>query len=219
MSVTARFTEVFSDALAGEACEVHGIDGVVRRLPVEDWLGRATPSDQALLAHCHGDTIDVGCGPGRMSAHLARSGHRVLALDIVRGAVDHARRLGVPALRCDVFDPLPREGHWDTVLLADGNIGIGGAPHRLLARAAELISPEGRVVCDLAAPGTGLRRHEAHLRTAGKHTDPFPWAEVGPEVLPALAARAGLHVAHVGDHHGRWFAVLVRRPCMAGPSL
>ena len=53
----------------------------------------------------------------------------------------------------DVFGPLPGEGRWDTALLADGNIGIGGDPVALLARVRELLAPEGRVVVDLAAPG------------------------------------------------------------------
>ncbi len=123
------------------------------------------PCRPELLGHCRGATLDVGCGPGRMSAHLAERGHVVLGVDIVREAVEQARRRGVSALRRNVFDPLPGEGRWNTVLLADGNIGIGGAPVRLLRRAVELLDRTGRVVCDLAAPGTGLRHHDARLVT------------------------------------------------------
>ena len=50
-----------------------------------------------------------------------------------RGAV------GRPALRRDVFEPLPGTGRWQTVLLADGNVGLGGDPLRVLRRAAELL--------------------------------------------------------------------------------
>jgi hypothetical protein len=66
------------------------------------------------------------------------------------------------------------------------------------------------VVCDLAAPGTGVRRHDARLVTALKRSGPFPWASVGPDAIAQVAADAGLRVTEVGDHHGRWFAVLAR---------
>jgi hypothetical protein len=107
-----------------------------------------------------------------------------------------------------VFDPMPGEGSWDTVLLADGNIGIGGAPQALLQRAAELIAPEGRVVCDLAGPGTGVSLHAARLVTRLRRTPNFAWAQVGTDAVESLARRSGLVVQHVDEHHGRWFAVL-----------
>ena len=77
-------------------------------------------------------------------------------------------------LRRNIFDPMPGEGSWDTVLLADGNIGIGGSPVNLLRRAAELLDLTGRVVCDLAAPGTGVLRHHARLVTELKRSGSFP---------------------------------------------
>ena len=123
---------MYSDALRGEACTVRGIYADDHPLPVHDWLRPVNHADRALLEHCRGATLDVGCGPGRMSAHLAERGHVVMGVDIVREAVDQATSRGVHALRRDVFDPLPGEGRWNTVLLADGNIGIGGAPVRLL---------------------------------------------------------------------------------------
>jgi SAM-dependent methyltransferase len=204
------FSEVYSDALRGESCTVRGIHADDDPLPVDDWLRPVNHADRALLEHCRGATLDVGCGPGRMSAHLAERGHVVMGVDIVREAVDQATSRGVHALRRNVFDPLPGEGGWNTVLLADGNIGIGGAPVRLLRRAGDLLDRTGRVVCDLAAPGTGLRQHDARLVTHRKSSGSFPWAQVGPEAIERVAADAGLRLVHLGDHHGRWFAVLAR---------
>ena len=158
-------------------------------LPVHDWVRAVSHADRELLAHCRGATLDIGCGPGRMSAHLAERGHVVLGVDIVREAVEQARRRGVSALRRNVFDPLPGEGRWNTVLLADGNIGIGGAPVRLLRRAVELLDLTGRVVCDLAAPGTGLRHHDARLVTDRKRSGSFPWAQVGPDAIEDAGRR------------------------------
>jgi hypothetical protein len=105
---------------------------------------------------------------------------------------------------------LPAEGGWHTVLLADGNIGIGGAPVRLLKRAVDLLDRSGRVVCDLAALGTGLRHHDARLVTHRKSSVSFPWAQVGPDAIEEVAAAARLRLAHLAEHGGRWFAVLAR---------
>jgi len=207
---TCSFTELFSDALRGIPTTVRGVYPGDRVMPVHEWLRPANPTDRLLLGRCRGATLDVGCGPGRMSAHLAERGHPVLAVDIVREAVEQARRRGVAALRRSIFEPMPGEGSWDCVLLADGNIGIGGAPLALLRRSAELLDRNGRVVCDLAGPGTGLRVHAARLVTGRQSSPPFPWAQVGPDAIEQLAANAGLDVLSVEERHGRWFAVLVR---------
>jgi SAM-dependent methyltransferase len=206
------FSEIFSAALRGVPCTVHGIapDDREEIMPMNDWLRPASHSDRMLLGHCRGATLDIGCGPGRMSAHLALHGHPVLGVDIVREAVEQARRRGVPALRRNIFEPMPGEGSWDTVLLADGNIGIGGAPHKLLRRSAELMERNGRVVCDLAAPGTGLSVHAARISTRRLRSATFPWAQVGPDAIGPIAADAGLRVHEVDQRHGRWFAVLTR---------
>jgi SAM-dependent methyltransferase len=206
----ASFHEAFSAALRGTPCSVRGIYPEEQALPVHDWQGAISHADRHLLGQCRGATIDVGCGPGRMSAHLAERGHPVLAVDIVREAVEQARRRGVAAVHRSVFDPVPGEGWWDTVLLADGNIGIGGAPLALLRRSAELLDHAGRVVCDLAPPGTGLRVHAARLVVGGRRSAPFPWARVGPEVIGQLATAAGLEVRQVAHRHGRWYGVLTR---------
>lgn len=206
----ASFSDVFGDALRGVPCTVHGITPEHQVVPVDDWLRPASRSDRMLLDHCRGATIDIGCGPGRMCAHLALRGHYALGVDIVQEAVEQSRRRGVPALRRNIFEPMPGEGDWDTVLLADGNIGIGGDPLALLRRAGELLGREGRVVCDLATPGTGLRIHAARLVTDHRRTAVFPWAEVGPDAIGSLAADARLDVERVEERHGRWFAVLTR---------
>lgn len=204
----SSFADVFGDALRGHPCSVRGVFGAEGLLPVHEWVRPATSSDRALLDHCRGLTLDVGCGPGRMGAHLRKRGNQVLAVDIVGEAVHQARRRGVAAVHRSVFDPLPGEGAWDTVLLADGNIGIGGEPLTLLRRAAELLAADGRVVADLAPPGSGVSVHAAHLSSRGRRTPAFPWAQVGADAIEPLATGSGLGVVRVQHHHGRWFAVL-----------
>jgi SAM-dependent methyltransferase len=207
-SVAEPITVVFEAALRGAPCDVVGLGPVPSPVPVQRWRDTVDDSDRAVLAHCTGPTLDVGCGPGRMSAHLAARGHCVLGLDVVGEAVAQARGRGVAALKRDVFAPLPGEGQWESALLADGNIGIGGDPVRLLRRLHDLLAPGGRVVADLAPHGTGMRTLTVWLRTADRRSHPFPWAVVGVEAMAAVACAAELqlHATHV--HSGRWFAVL-----------
>ncbi len=178
-------------------------------LPVRRWTGAASRSDGHVLDHCAGATVDLGCGPGRLAAELVSRGHEVLGVDVSDHAVAEARRRGVAAVRQDLFAALPREGGWDTALLADGNIGIGGDPVHLLRRAREVIGASGRIVVDLAGPGTGLRVHHLHLRAGDLASTAFPWAELGPDALLETCRAAGLALQALSHRHGRWVAVLV----------
>jgi SAM-dependent methyltransferase len=189
------------------------LDDLPQLLPVHLWRRDADPEDLELLAHCAGHTLDLGCGPGRLTAALARLGHVVLGVDLVREAVDQTVARGVVALRRDLFDRLPGEGRWQTALLADGNVGIGGDPLALLARARELVAEDGRVVVELAPPGVRPRTEWAALECAGLRSAPFRWATVGTDDIDGLASAAGfgrVEVHAVGER--RWCAVLRPAP-------
>ena len=84
----------FAAALRGEPCTVHGLEELPHRLPMTRWAGSADAGDAAVLAHCTGPTLDIGCGPGRMSEHLAERGIGVLGIDIVPEAVAQTRARG-----------------------------------------------------------------------------------------------------------------------------
>lgn len=170
------------------------------------WCGELD-SDEALLDLCVGPTLDVGCGPGRMTHLLTQRGAIVLGIDVVPEAVRQTRYRGGAAMLRDVFDTVPAEGRWETVLLADGNLGIGGDPARLLARLRHLLVPGGRVVADVAPPGTGLKQGSVRLRAGGLISVPFPWAVVGADAVGELGRQAG-YVASTRDLGGRWAALL-----------
>jgi SAM-dependent methyltransferase len=208
VATRSPYAAVFAAALRGDACDVVGLTPAPRRLPVEKWSRPVDRGDLALIGDCRGETLDVGCGPGRMTRALAERGHAVLGIDVVPEAVRLTRARGAAALLRDVFDPVPGEGRWATVLLADGNVGIGGDPRALLLRARTLLAPGGRVVLDVAAPGTGLLTRQVRLRTATMQSRPFPWAVVGADAVGAVALGAGLATAALRQVGDRWFAVL-----------
>lgn len=179
-----------------------------RAFPVAQWSGAVTAADEAILRRCSGPTLDVGCGAGRLTAALGRYGIPALGVDISSVAVALTIRRGAFALQRSVFDPLPRNGAWKYLLLADGNIGINGNPVALLQRCRELISDDGTVLVDLAEPGSGLLTEELRLVAAGRVSAPFRWCHLGVDAIPAVAARAGLVVVDVWSVGDRWQAAL-----------
>lgn len=204
---------LYERALAGERCWVRHRHGEVRSLPVERWLGghRADETfDRAVLQLCVGPVIDVGCGPGRLVARLAGTGVHALGVDQSASAVELARRRGAPAVQCDIFNALPAMGLWRTALLVDGNVGIGGDPHRLLKRVRELLSIDGHCVVEFDTRVTGIRTTPVRLESAD-HIGPwFRWATVGLDSADQLARDCGFEVGHICTVGGRAVASLQR---------
>jgi SAM-dependent methyltransferase len=192
----------------GERCWIRHDDGSTRRVPVHSWLGGHHPSradtrfDEAMVELCEGPTIDLGCGPGRLVSSLTRRGIPALGIDLSPTAIGLARRGGAAALHRDLFDPLPGLGRWHTVLLADGNIGLGGDPRRLLRRSAELLRRGGRCLVEFDPAATGVRADWVRLESRRTIGPWFRWAWVGVDCAALLAAEVGLVVAdthHIGD--------------------
>ena len=101
-------------------------------------------------------------------------------------------------------------GRWHRILLADGNIGIGGDPVRLLLRCAELLSPAGLILLDLEPPGAGLLIERIRLADAASISSPFHWCWLGVDALDAVATAAGLAVIDTWLAGDRWQASLGR---------
>jgi SAM-dependent methyltransferase len=194
------FGPLYEQALTGERCWVRHDDGRRRRLPVHRWLGGHGADkvfDDAVVELCSGPTIDLGCGPGRFVAHLMRKGIPALGIDQSATAVGLARRNGAPALHRDMFAPLPGLGHWQTVLLVDGNVGVAGDPWRVLARAAELMEPRGRCIAEFDSLATGVQSSWVRLESASAAGPWFRWASVGLDCAVRLAEEIGLSVKEI----------------------
>lgn len=183
-------------------------DGRALPLPVARWAGPVDVADESLLARASGPVLDVGCGPGRLTAALHARGVEVLGLELVEPIPVLARAAGAPLLLGDVFGAVPRAGQWRSVLLADGNIGIGGDAVRLLRRVRELLGPGGQVLCELH-PGPEAPAGPVRLEGRGATSAWFSWAFLGRSALPGVAADAGLSVHESWSSRGRQFAALL----------
>ncbi|MCY0937552.1 methyltransferase domain-containing protein [Streptomyces sp. H34-S4] len=164
-------------------------------LGVERWCGRADTVDQGVLRRCRGQVLDIGCGAGRLVEALTGQSHTVLGIDVRPAAVITTVCRGGAALSRSVFDPLPDEGLWETALLIDGNIGIGGDPSRLLRRVRDLVHGQGQLLVE-TAPVDVDDRHHVQIYTGHQPASPgFPWATVGTNALHRLAADSGWTVS------------------------
>ncbi|GIG65610.1 methyltransferase domain-containing protein [Phytomonospora endophytica] len=196
-SVTASVT-AWGDDLYGTALRTgHGplflrrADGWLLPLDVERWCARVDDTDLSVLRRCSGPVLDVGCGPGRFVAALDERGTPALGIDLSPDAVARTVDGGGSAECRSVFDPLPGEGTWGTVLLMDGNIGIGGDPAALLRRTARLVRPGGLLLAEVAPVDVDERLSVRVDNGRGERGHDFPWARVGAPALRRLAEGTG----------------------------
>jgi SAM-dependent methyltransferase len=211
-------------------------DGTVLPLDPGRWHAEPSAAEEALLAHAASPVLDVGCGPGRLVLGLARRGAVALGVDPAPAACALARDRGASVLQRSVFDPLPGQGRWRTILLADGNIGIGGDPPRLLRRCRELLAEDGTVMVEVEAPASariaphpsatrpdaGWRPYRVRLERGDQSEPWFMWAVVDADAIAGFATAAGLQLLRL-EHivaENRWFAHLGRscdgkHPCAA----
>jgi SAM-dependent methyltransferase len=172
-------------------------------------MGTPDVHEERVLARAIPPVLDVGCGPARHTIALTRRGVGALGLDVSRAVVRLASRRGAPVLQGSVFDPLPGRARWGTVLLLDGNVGIGGDPYRLMRRVRSLLRPGGRALIELDSTESSLLRLLVRLTGAyGVAGERFAWAVVGLGMAHPLARSTGFHVQELWREGGRWFASL-----------
>ncbi|MFG2818697.1 class I SAM-dependent methyltransferase [Kitasatospora sp. NPDC048365] len=181
-----------------------------RRIPldIERWSAPAGGADHGLLLRCTrlpAPVLDLGCGPGRLVAALLERGIPALGVDITAAAVASTRRLGGLALCRSVFDRLPAEGRWGGVLLADGNLGIGGDPGAILRRCAELLAAGGTLLVEVEPQEIEERTTVRVEGPDGRLGPAFPWARLGADATAHHAGRAGLVETERWSSHGRHF--------------
>ena len=177
---------------------------------VARWSRGADAADLSTILDAS-SVLDIGCGPARMVRAAVDRGLGALGVDVSVTAVAMAVDAGLPVVAGSVFDAVPGEGTWDVALLLDGNIGIGGDPTALVARASSAVAPSGSVVVETAAdPAVDVAYDAQVVDEQGRASATFPWAEVGREALGRHASAAGLRVSQTWSVGRRTFCRLVR---------
>lgn len=171
-----------------------------------------------------GSVLDVGCGAGEHTIHLAARGHTVLGVDFSPAAVDVARAnaaaRGVPA-RFDVADALdlgdrPR---FDTIVDSALFHIFGDAERvRYVRSLSRVCRPDGRILLLALAvsdtePGFGPRIHDTVIRDA--FGDDWTLEELRASRYRVLvdahnAAQSGLPAGQLADLPA-WLARIRRR--------
>jgi SAM-dependent methyltransferase len=211
VSAAASPVELLERSLHQGSLYVRTEDGERVALAVDRWLGPLSGADERVLDAAVGPVLDVGCGPGRHVLALAQRRVSAIGVDIAPAAVRRARDRGAAVILGSIFDPVPGPGRWRTALLLDGNIGIGGRPAALLARLRELLSPSGRILCELEPPGFASRCELLALEdAAGARSSWFAWARVSVDEIEGIAGRTGFSTRYTWSDGDRWFAHLTR---------
>ena len=105
--------------------------------------------------------LDLGCGPGLYTSRLARTGARVVGIDVSERSLDHARAtardvgLAVRYCHADYLD-LPDIGQYGLVSLIWCDYGALSPAQRkqLLGRIASSLEPGGHLVLDVQSRAT-----------------------------------------------------------------
>jgi SAM-dependent methyltransferase len=185
-------------------------DGRLEPLHVQRWVAPADAVDEQILADVEAPVLDLGCGPGRHLAALRAAGKRGLGVDLSPVAVRLARGRGAEVINGSLWSQVPRAGTWKTILLLDGNIGIGGAPVLLLRRSGALLAAGGAIVVEVDPPGAPTHRVRVRLEAPGVVSEWFRWARVGVDGVAGVAARAGFEIGETHTLAGRTFVTLRR---------
>jgi len=178
-------------------------------MDVARWNATADEADLTLLRSVSGPVLDIGCGPGRMVRAAMDLGLVAVGIDVSAAALEQATALGGSFVHGSVFDRVPAEGSWQTALLVDGNIGIGGDVAALLSRCRQLLAPDGEIVVELDGDADHDDRYLGQVvDSRGGASASFPWAEIGLNPLVALLPQLRLALAQSWELDGRSFARL-----------
>jgi len=199
---------VFDQLYGGRPVHCDDTSGQILPLDPQRWSARADDIDHLVVSRCQGPVLDVGCGPGRMVQALNESGVPALGVDMSGVAIEQARARGALAIQARLAERLPAEGRWGTVLLMDGNIGIGGDITALLRRCRDLLTSGGTILVEVDPRPDWHQTRRIKLTADARGSVQIDWARSGVASVRRLAAPLDLLVVEEWTAGDRSFVSL-----------
>ncbi len=169
---------------------------------LKDWVsGLEIPPQSTIL--------ELGCGPGNLSVHLAQAGHTVTGADKSARMIKRASRIksGAKFIEADAYD-LPMKNDTFDVVLLSSLINIVPDRAKLLAEAARVLKPKATISAMFPTPEFNTTRADeisAKLKLTQFSSAAISlWASAPPKLSPQRIAEemfaAGFENPHIDLH-------------------
>jgi SAM-dependent methyltransferase len=152
IALNRRWWNAGSDAYQ----EAHAVQ--LGRVPMAWGVWSIPEAELGVLGDVGGlDVLEFGCGAALWSIALARSGARVVGLDLSERQLGHARRnaaasgVAVRLVQAD-GERAPFAAASFDVVFCDHGVTSWARPERTIAEAARLLRPGGRLAFNIASP-------------------------------------------------------------------
>ncbi len=124
-----------------------------------EWIGRQVEwIHDRLLDGQAASILDVGCGPGFYSHHLAKLGHRCYGFDFGPASIEYAQRHRPAGTQCEFVLADIRQaafaGPYDLAMILFGELNVFSPAEAaaILRQVKASLSPGGRLIIELQTP-------------------------------------------------------------------